>query len=66
MTSQKLFVLSINKTKEINKLQIVLHILGYQFCSPGTKLKQLLAQAQLNINPIDKACHAWEAWYGNT
>lgn len=42
--------------KLINKLPIELHIPGYQYCGPGTKLKKRLARGDLGINPLDSFC----------
>lgn len=39
--------------KAINSLQFDLHIPGYQFCGPGTKLKERLQKNQRGINPTD-------------
>ena len=44
--------------KIINKLPIELHIPGYQYCDPGTKLAKRLAREDLGINPLDAACRA--------
>lgn len=40
----------------INKLPVELHIPGYQFCGPGTKLAKRLSRGDSGINPLDKAC----------
>ena len=42
--------------KIINKLQFELHIPGYQYYGPGTKLAKRLARGDLGINPLDAAC----------
>jgi len=34
-----------------------LHILGYQFCGPGTRLEERLARSDRGINLLDAACH---------
>ena len=36
----------------INALPIELHILGYQFCGPGTHLEKRLARDNRCINPL--------------
>ena len=40
----------------INKLPIELHIPGYHYCGPGTKLSKRLAEGDPGINPLDSAC----------
>lgn len=40
----------------INKLPIELHLPGYQYCGPGTKLKRRLARGDSGINQLDEAC----------
>lgn len=40
----------------INKLPYELHIPGYKFCGPGTRLKEKLANGETGINPLDSAC----------
>lgn len=40
----------------INSLPFEMHIPGYQYCGPGTKLKKRLARGDPGINPLDKAC----------
>jgi len=44
----------------INKIIITLpfeaHIPGYNFCGPGTKLKQRLERGDRGINQLDEAC----------
>lgn len=42
--------------KIINNLPIELHIPGYQYCGPGTKLLKRLARGDPGINPLDKVC----------
>lgn len=42
--------------KIINKLPIELHIPGYQYCGPGTKLAQRLKRGDTGINKLDAAC----------
>ena len=45
---------SVNKI--INELPFELHIPGYQYCGPDTKLAKRLARGDLGINPLDAAC----------
>ena len=40
----------------VNKLLVELHIPGYQYCGPGTKLKERLSRGDPGINPLDVAC----------
>lgn len=47
----------------INKLPFELHIPGYQFCGPGTKLKERLARGDQGINPLDAACRKHDIAY---
>lgn len=49
--------------KIINKLPFELHIPGYQFCGPGTKLSKRLARGDQGINPLDKACKEHDLAY---
>lgn len=47
----------------INKLRIELHIPGYQYCGPGTKLAKRLARGDSGINPLDEACKQHDIAY---
>lgn len=47
----------------INKLPFELHIPGYQFCGPGTRLNERLAKGEVGINPLDEACKAHDIAY---
>lgn len=47
----------------INKLPVELHIPGYQFCGPGTKLEKRLARGDPGINLLDKACKEHDIAY---
>lgn len=40
----------------INRLPIELHIPGYQYCGPGTKLAKRLKRGDPGINKLDRAC----------
>jgi len=46
----------------INALPFGLHILGYQFCDPGTHLEKRLARG---INPLDAACRKHDIAYSH-
>nr|CBZ06032.1 Maverick capsid-like p31.10 [Bracoviriform congregatae]CCQ71133.1 hypothetical Maverick capsid-like protein p31.10 [Cotesia congregata] len=47
----------------INKLPLELHIPGYQYCGPGTKLAKRLARGDSGINPLDAACKEHDIAY---
>lgn len=47
----------------INKLPIELHLPGYQYCGPGTRLKKRLARGDPGINPLDRACKQHDISY---
>ena len=49
--------------KVINNLPVELHIPGYQFCGPGTKLDERLARGDSGINPLDAACKQHDIIY---
>lgn len=40
----------------INKLPVELHIPGYNYCGPGTKLHARLSRGDVGVNPLDEAC----------
>ncbi|KAK4885619.1 hypothetical protein RN001_001890 [Aquatica leii] len=50
----------------INKLPIELHIPGYQYCGPGTKLAKRLARGDKGINPLDAHCKTHDISYNNS
>lgn len=47
----------------INNLPVELHLPGYQYCGPGTKLKKRLARGDPGINPLDAACKEHDIAY---
>lgn len=47
----------------INKLPFELHLPGYQYCGPGTKLHKRLARGDPGINPLDQACRLHDIAY---
>ncbi|KYM99011.1 hypothetical protein ALC62_10261 [Cyphomyrmex costatus] len=49
--------------KAINALPFELHIPGYQFCGPGTRLEKRLARDDRGINPLDTACREHDIAY---
>ena len=42
--------------KLLNNLKTEVHIPGYKFCGPGTKLAERLARGDIPINRLDEAC----------
>ena len=46
--------MSLNKL--LNNLKTEVHIPGYKFCGPGTKLAERLARGDIPINRLDEAC----------
>lgn len=51
----------INST--INALPFELHLPGYSYCGPGTKLKERLIRGDKPINPLDEACKEHDIAY---
>jgi hypothetical protein len=49
--------------RAINALPIELHIPGYQFCGPGTRLEKRLARGDQGVNPLDAACREHDIAY---
>lgn len=49
--------------KLINNLPVELHIPGYQYCGPGTKLSERLSRGDPGINPLDSACKEHDIAY---
>lgn len=50
----------------INKLPVELHIPGYNYCGPGTKLEKRLKRGDRGINPLDEACKEHDIAYHNS
>lgn len=50
----------------INRLPFELHLPGYNYCGPGTKLKQRLLRGDKGINKLDEACKYHDIAYINT
>ena len=50
----------------INALPFELHIPGYQFCGPGTRLEKRLARGDTGINPLDAACREHDIAYSRS
>lgn len=49
----------------INNLPFELHLPGYQFCGPGTKLQKRLQRGDRGINKLDEACMYHDIAYTN-
>ncbi|KAJ8916405.1 hypothetical protein NQ315_014616 [Exocentrus adspersus] len=47
----------------INNLPVELHIPGYRFCGPGTKLAKRLSRGDVGINGLDEACKEHDIAY---
>lgn len=47
----------------LDKLPVELHIPGYNYCGPGTKLQKRLARGDKGINLLDKACQQHDIAY---
>lgn len=47
----------------IDALPVELHIPGYSYCGPGTKLAKRLARGDLGINKLDQACKEHDIAY---
>ncbi|KAJ8914674.1 hypothetical protein NQ315_017372 [Exocentrus adspersus] len=43
-----------------------IHIPGYQFCGPGTKLKERLSKGQQGVNPLDGFCRKHDIAYSQS
>jgi hypothetical protein len=52
--------------RAINSLPIELHIPGYQFCGPGTRLVKRLARGDQGINSLDAACREHDIAYSRS
>lgn len=47
----------------LNKLPLELHLPGYQYCGPGTKLQERLKRGDPGVNPLDAACKEHDIAY---
>ncbi|KYQ50678.1 hypothetical protein ALC60_10221 [Trachymyrmex zeteki] len=52
--------------RAINALPFELHIPGYQFCGPGTRLEKRLARGDRGINPLDAAYREHDIAYSHS
>lgn len=50
----------------INKLGFELHIPGYQFCGPGTKLEERHSRGEEGVNELDKGCKRHDITYSES
>ena len=49
----------------IDMLPFEMHVPGYKFCGPETKLSKRLKQGDVGINPMDEACHEHDIAYSD-
>nr|CAI5845300.1 unnamed protein product [Callosobruchus analis]CAI5857602.1 unnamed protein product [Callosobruchus analis] len=49
----------------INNLPFEMHIPGYSWCGPGTKVKKRLARNDPGVNGLDEACKEHDILYAN-
>lgn len=47
----------------IDRLPFEMHLPGYQYCGPGTKLSKRLQRGDPGINELDKACKEHDITY---
>lgn len=52
--------------RAINALPFELHIPGYQFCGPGTRLEKRLARGDQGVNRLDAACREHDIAYSRS
>lgn len=50
----------------INKLPVELHLPGYQYCGPGTKLEKRLQRGDSGINDLDRSCRSHDIAYSKS
>lgn len=53
-------------SKLIDNLPVELHLKGYNYCGPGTKLRQRLARGDPGINFLDEACKRHDIAYSQS
>lgn len=49
--------------RSIDKLPFEVHIPGYRFCGPGTRLQKRLSRGDIGINPLDESCKQHDIAY---
>ena len=47
----------------IDLLSFEMHVPGYKFCGPGTKLAERIPRGDIGINPLDEACRQHDLAY---
>lgn len=52
--------------RAINSLPIEIHIPGYRYCGPGTKLTERLSRGDAPINKLDEACLEHDVAYSQS
>lgn len=50
----------------INKLPFELHMPGYNYCGPGTKLRKRLQRGDVGVNVLDEACKEHDISYSES
>lgn len=50
----------------INKLPVELHIPGYNYCGPGTRLQKRLVRGDKGVNLLDEACKVHDIAYSRS
>lgn len=50
----------------INNIPVEIHLPGYQYCGPGTKLRKRLLRGDRGINKLDEACMYHDIAYTNS
>lgn len=50
----------------INRLGSELHLPGYSFCGPGTKLQERLSRGEKGINKLDQSCREHDISYSQS
>ena len=53
-------------TRALSVIPAELHLPGYNFCGPNTKLQKRLARGDKGINPLDDACLEHDKLYAST
>ena len=49
--------------RAVDTLPVELHLPGYRFCGPGTRLEERLARGERGINELDEACREHDIAY---
>lgn len=52
--------------KLLDSLPLEIHIPGYQYCGPGTRLHRRLLRGDPGINPLDRACKEHDIAYDSS